>query len=200
MHYMPSCTTTWNCLVVEQDQSAWIAANVIFSLSFVVIINVCSTMYFLLCFFEVVIHIFCSFLRLWSIIFFSSRPSNNYWKHYTRSLCRSDPLHERDFRVNYWCFWQVARKGQSIWQWMWAVCICHLDRPSHLICVQKTQAERLKMNVCYICSVSRSDIEKLSSTNGFDQHKTSRHNLLSYVRFIFYIRSKNPNHLTGLTR
>merc|ERR1712032_939203 len=62
---------------------------------------------------------------------------------------------------------------------------------------KKTQAERLKMNVCYICSLSRSDIEKLSSTNGFDQHKTSRHNILSYVRFVFYIRSKNPNHLTG---
>jgi len=64
---------------------------------------------------------------------------------------------------------------------------------------EKSSAVTMKMDVCYICSLSRRQMDKTVTTvhNAFDQHKQCRHNLLSYVRFIFYIRSKNPNELTG---
>merc|ERR1712080_629826 len=62
---------------------------------------------------------------------------------------------------------------------------------------EKLAAEQTKMNVCYICSVSRRQFTKVAASHAFDQHKHSRHNVLAYVRFIFYIRSKNRNHLTG---
>jgi len=62
---------------------------------------------------------------------------------------------------------------------------------------KKSLAAKRKMNMCYICSVSRRQMEKIATVNGFDLHKQHRHNLLSYVQFIFYIRNKDRNHLTG---
>merc|ERR1712025_193875 len=62
---------------------------------------------------------------------------------------------------------------------------------------EKAFAVQLKLSVCHICSLSRQQMERKALTSDFDQHKEYRHNLLAYVRFIFYIRSKNPNQLTG---
>jgi len=62
---------------------------------------------------------------------------------------------------------------------------------------EKAAAEQQKLNVCYICSVTRQQYEKVSTSQGFDQHQKSRHNLAGYVRFIYYIRTKNANDLTG---
>lgn len=62
---------------------------------------------------------------------------------------------------------------------------------------EKAAAEQQKLNVCYICSVTRQQFEKVSTSQGFDHHQQSRHNLADYVRFIYYIRTKNANDLTG---
>ena len=76
--------------------------------------------------------------------------------------------------------------------------VCDLYLDPHAFCVQKAAGEQTKMNVCYICSVTRRQIEKTSTSHGFDHHKQSQHNMLAYVRFIFYIRSKPRNDLTGM--
>merc|ERR1712025_866541 len=64
---------------------------------------------------------------------------------------------------------------------------------------EKAAAEQQKLNVCYICSVTRQQYEKVatSTSQGFEQHQGSRHNLTDFVRFIYYIRTKNANDLTG---
>lgn len=67
-----------------------------------------------------------------------------------------------------------------------------------LLYLQKAAAEQQKLNVCYICSVTRQQYEKAGTSQLFEQHQESRHNLADYVRFIYYIRTKNANDLTGL--
>ena len=144
-------------------------------------------MYFVL--FKVVIHVFCSSQADLQMII-----GNIMHAHYAAQILFMNVIFGSIIGVFGKLREKVSRPESGCEPFVFAISTVS----SHL-CTQKLQAERMKMNVCYICSVSRRDIEKTSSTNGFDQHRNSRHNLLSYVRFIFYIRSKNPNHLTGLT-
>lgn len=53
-------------------------------------------------------------------------------------------------------------------------------------------------NICFICGLGRATIEKYYlGKEGFSKHLED-HNVASYFCFIFYLKDKDPNELTGL--
>ena len=53
-------------------------------------------------------------------------------------------------------------------------------------------------NVCFICGMNREEIEKIyRGKNGFNEHLQD-HNLSYYFCFLFYLKEKNPQELTGV--
>jgi len=58
-----------------------------------------------------------------------------------------------------------------------------------------------RKNICFMCRFSRNVFDKEVQPGAFDYHmsfRTGTHNILSVVRFIFYIRQKHKNELDGL--
>lgn len=61
---------------------------------------------------------------------------------------------------------------------------------------KKNEIDSDKKNTCYICGMTRSDIEKAGDS--FDGHCTRHHFLWNYVFFVHSLKKKDPTDYTGL--
>lgn len=53
-----------------------------------------------------------------------------------------------------------------------------------------------KDNICFICSLDRDRFEK--TPGGFDEHGHVDHNVWNYLAFLYHLKSKEENDMTGI--